>query len=224
MRKRLVIAIDGPSGSGKSTIARLLAQELDYLYIDTGAMYRAVAWKARKEGVEPEDGEALDTLCLEVDIRLERTAQGLRTFCDGEDVSDQIRTPQMSMDASAFSAKPPVRKAMTRLQREMGKDGGIVMEGRDIGSVVFPDADFKFFLTASDQMRAARRYAELAAGANPVSFRETLEDIRKRDEDDSARALAPLIKAEDAIEVDTSGMTVDEVLRFCMEAISRGRG
>ena len=214
MSKKIIIAIDGPSGAGKSTVSKLLADELGYIYIDTGAMYRAIGWKAVKEGVEPKEGQALKALCARTEVTLKRDGAGLRVYVDGIDVTGLIRTPEMSMMASAVSAQPCVRERLLELQRGMGRGGGVVLEGRDIGTVVFPDAEAKFFLVADVEERARRRYEELKAKGEAVELDRTLEEVKKRDHDDSSRDIAPLRKADDAVVVDTTGMRVREVVDF----------
>jgi cytidylate kinase len=208
----LVIAIDGPSGAGKSTVAHLLAERLGYLQIDTGAMYRAVAYLMLSGGIDPDDPAAVERLCSRVDIRLERSDGCQRVFADGQDVTARIRTPEMSLLTSRVSALSPVREAMMLVQRRMGARGGVVLEGRDIGTVVFPDADVKFFLSASAEERGRRRYLELAARGEQVTLEETIQAVARRDLQDSQRDLAPLRMAGDAIAVDSSGLTIDEVL------------
>ena len=216
----LVIAIDGPSGAGKSTVAHLLAERLGYLQIDTGAMYRAVAWLMQQEGVDPDDPAAVERLCSRVDIRLERTDGRQRVYANGQDVTAQIRTPEMSLLTSRISTLGPVREAMMQAQRRMGARGGVVLEGRDIGTVVFPDADVKFFLSASTEERGRRRYLELAARGEQVTLADTVREVASRDLQDSQRDLAPLRMAGDAIAVDSSGRTIDEVLE-AMETACR---
>ena len=216
----LVIAIDGPSGAGKSTVAHLLAQRLGYLQIDTGAMYRAVAWLMHSSGIDPDDPAAVERLCRRVDIRLERQDGRQRVLANGQDVTAHIRTPEMSLLTSRVSALGPVREAMMKVQRRMGARGGVVLEGRDIGTVVFPDADVKFFLSASAEERGRRRYLELAARGEQVTLEETIRAVASRDLQDSQRDLAPLRMAGDAIDIDSSGRTIDEVLE-AMEAACR---
>ena len=216
----LVIAIDGPSGAGKSTVAHLLAQRLGYLQIDTGAMYRAVAWLMQQEGVDPDDPAAVERLCSRVDIRLERLDGLQRVYANGQDVTALIRTPEMSLLTSRVSALGPVREALMQAQRRMGARGGVVLEGRDIGTVVFPDADVKFFLSASAEERGRRRYLELAARGEQVTLEDTVREVARRDLQDSQRDLAPLRMAGDAIAVDSSGRTIDEVLE-AMETACR---
>jgi CMP/dCMP kinase len=208
----LVIAIDGPSGAGKSTVAHLLAERLGYLQIDTGAMYRAVAFLIHQAGIDPDDLAAVERLCSRIDIRLERTDGRQRVLANGQDVTAQIRTPEMSLLTSRISALRPVREAMMLAQRRMGARGGVVLEGRDIGTVVFPDADVKFFLSASAEERGRRRYQELIAKGEQVTLAETIEAVAVRDLQDSQRDLAPLRMAGDAIAIDSSGRSIDEVL------------
>jgi cytidylate kinase len=208
----LVIAIDGPSGAGKSTIAGLLAKRLGYLQIDTGAMYRAVAFLISRAGIDPADLAAVECLCSCIDVRLDVVDGVQRVTANGQDVTGQIRTPEMSLMTSRISALRPVREAMVRAQRAMGRDGSVVLEGRDIGTVVFPDADIKFFLSASPEERGRRRFAELAAKGERVTLEDTIAEVIQRDEQDSCRDLAPLRKAEDAIAIDSSGIGIEEVL------------
>ncbi len=218
--KRLIIAIDGPSGAGKSTITRLLAQRLGYLNIDTGAMYRALALFVQRAGVPLADDEALARVCSGVTIAFERNNGGYRIIANGEDVSAAIRTPEISRLTSKLSARKVVRDILTRLQREMGKSGGVVLEGRDIGTVVFPDADVKFFLTASPEERGRRRYLELQAKGEDISLERTIAEVVARDEQDANRALAPLVRAADAIDIDSTGCSIEEVLSL-METVVR---
>lgn len=228
MSKKIIIAIDGPSGAGKSTVSKALASELGYVYIDTGAMYRAIGWKASEQGIEPVEGEPLKRLCDTTEVELRLVDGAGRVYVDGRDVTGLIRTPKMSMMASAVSAQPCVRARLLELQREMGRAGGVVMDGRDIGTVVFPDAQLKIFLDADVKVRAGRRQLELAGAGRDVTLDETLAEMVKRDEDDSSRAIAPLKKAPDAVVVDTTGMGVDEVVvrlrELALSAIGDGRG
>ena len=211
-RPRPIVAIDGPGGAGKSTVARQLAKELGFAYLNTGAMYRAVALAAREAGIAPEDpkleekiGELLKTIQIDFD--------GDRIKLNGRDVSAQITGPEISNLASTYSTLPIVREKMRELQRALGANGGVVMEGRDIGTVVFPDAEFKFYLDADPQVRAERRFAELnARGATPQRD-EVLHQLNERDRRDIDRQHAPLKRADDAIEIDTSKLTIDEVVR-----------
>lgn len=214
----LVIAIDGPSGAGKSTVAHLLAERLGYLQIDTGAMYRAVAYLLHQAGIDANDLAAVEHFCSTVDIRLDRSDGFQRVFANGQEVTSQIRTPEMSLMTSRISALRPVREAMMLAQRKLGAQGGVVLEGRDIGTVVFPDADLKFFLSASAEERGKRRYMELVAKGEQVTLENTITAVAQRDQQDSERDLAPLRMAEDAIAIDSSGRTVEEVLDIMQAA------
>ena len=212
MKLGYVIAIDGPSGAGKSTVARELAKKLGYRYIDTGAMYRAAALAADRERVDLKDAAELARFLSRLEIRQEMSGENVITLLGGEDVSEAIRRTDMGLKASAISALPPVRERLTALQREMGRKGGVVMEGRDIGTVVFPDADYKFFVTASAEERARRRCEELRQKGETVELAAVLGDIRKRDHDDSTRVLAPLRRAPGAVEIETTTQNVQQVV------------
>lgn len=205
------IAIDGPAGAGKSTIAKILAARLGILYLDTGAMYRAVGYKAIKSGVSVSDLAAVENMLKNttVDVKVEDGVQ--HVYLDGEDVSGVIRTPEVSRAASDISALPPVRHAMVDLQRIIAAKQDTVLDGRDVGTFVLPNAEHKFFLTASVEERAKRRYKELVARGEKCDFEKIKKDIETRDYNDSHRALAPLKKADDAVEVDTTFMTIEEV-------------
>lgn len=209
-----IIAIDGPAGAGKSTIARQLAQKLGFALVDTGAIYRSVAFAASERHVSPDDGESLGALArsLAIDFRFEQGVNRVRL--DGVDVTDDIRTPECSRLASRVSAHPAVRDALLELQRRLGRDslGGAVLEGRDIGTVVFPDASLKVFLTASEEVRARRRFEELCDKGNDVTFEAVLRDQRERDHEDANRAVAPLRPADDAVLYDTSGRPPEHVV------------
>ncbi len=219
-----VVAIDGPAGAGKSTTARLAAERLGFLYLDTGAMYRALTWKAAEEGVDFADEEALARLADRVRLELDPPAEGGRIRVDGEDVTEGIREPRISRSVSFVAKVPAVRRAMVRLQREVGREGAHVVEGRDIGTVVFPGADVKVFLVASLEERARRRRLELASRGVEQSLEELVGEIRRRDEIDSGREDSPLCRAPDAVPLDTTGMTIDDqvaaVVRRVEEALA----
>lgn len=223
-RARPVIAIDGPAGAGKSTVALRVAQSLGFVLVDTGALYRGVALAARERGVAWTDAAALGTLTEQLNLSFEARADGApRLLIDGKDRSEEIRTPELSMGASDVSKHPQVRAALLGLQRRLGRDGGVVLEGRDIGTVVFPDAEAKVFLTASDETRAARRVNDLAARGITADLQQTLEEIRARDAQDSGRAVAPLKPADDALIVDTTQMGFDAVVTHLV-TIARSKG
>ena len=211
-RRRLVVAIDGPAGAGKSTTARLLAAKLGYDLLDTGAIYRVMAWLARRAGVSWEDGPAVAAFANGLDLRFRLEGPVNHVLVGDDDVTKEIRTPEISDGASRVSALPAVRAALLGLQRRLGAAGGVVVEGRDIGTVVFPDAGAKFFLTASADERARRRVAELRAAGRVADLATTRAEILARDARDSTRDVAPLKQAADAIAVDSSVLTPDEVV------------
>lgn len=210
--KRLTIAIDGPSGAGKSTVGRALAKRLGYLYIDTGAMYRAVALKVKEKALVLGDESKLYALVSSLHITFVGKGKETAVLCNGEDVTKAIRSPEMSRLASDVSKKKVVREALVRKQREMATGGGVVLEGRDIGTVVFPDAEIKFYLDANTEERGRRRFKELVEKGMKVDFNDTLEAVRKRDDNDMNRAISPLRKAEDAFFIDSTGRTVEEIV------------
>ena len=220
-RKRLTIAIDGPSGAGKSTVGRSLAKRLGYLYIDTGAMYRAVALKAREKGLGTEDEEVLYLWASSLHITFVTKGEEIHVLCDGEDVTEGIRSPEISRLASDISKRKGVRDVLVQLQREMGREGGVVLEGRDIGTVVFPDADVKFYLDAEIGERARRRFSELLEKGRKVDFRETLEEVRQRDHNDIHRILSPLRKADNAILIDSTHRSVEEVVEEMVRIVEK---
>lgn len=211
------IAIDGPSAAGKSSIARRVADALKIDYIDTGAMYRAVAYKLQQSKIDADDPAALDALLGETDIDFFRG----RTFLDGRDVSDEIRDQAVARDASRISAYPAVREKLVALQRSMGAARPVIMDGRDIGTNVFPEAAYKFFLTATVEERARRRWLELTARGEAADLAQVAADIAARDENDRSRPLNPLRKAEDALELDTTHLSLDEVVEGIL-AVVRG--
>lgn len=207
----MIIAIDGPSGAGKSTLAKKLAANLGFIYLDTGAMYRALALKILRQGVDLADDQKLAELVNSTSVDLQCDRAQLKVLLDGKNVASEIRTPAVSQMASKASALKLVRDRMLELQRRLGEQGSVVAEGRDIGTVVFPDAQVKIFLSASAAERARRRCAELRAAGQPVDLDVTLREIEERDQRDSERALAPLRKADDALVIDSSNSTADEV-------------
>jgi cytidylate kinase len=214
-----IITIDGPSGSGKSTISRLLAERLHYTYLDTGAMYRAVGLAAIRKNLELVESEALKGLLKTINITLLPGEGDTKVLLNDEDVSLAIRSADMAMVASKVSALPSVRQKLTALQQDVGKAGALVAEGRDMGTVVFPDSKNKFFLSATAQERARRRTEQLKEKGQTALYDDILQQILKRDLDDSSRALAPLMPAADAVIVDSSTMTIDEVVQFMLNSI-----
>lgn len=212
-REKPIVAIDGPSGSGKSTVSKLLARKLGFVYLDTGAMYRCVGLLALRNGVDPLDAEGLVPFLEDLTISFSPGKKGgQKVICNGEDVTRAIRQPEISQAASKASSVAVVRTKLVAMQREMGADGGVVMEGRDIGTNVFPDAEMKFFLIASPQERAKRRHLELIRREEKVDFQTVLIEQYERDERDSSRELNPLIQAPDAHLVDTSNLTIEQVV------------
>ena len=217
MDKIIRVAIDGPSGAGKSTIAKAVGKKLGLDYIDTGAMYRAVGYKTVMCGVDTEDEAAMKQMLDGTDIDFSKGD----IILEGEVVNDKIRTNEMSMMASKVSAIPAVREKLVQLQRKMGQTKSIIMDGRDIGTNVLTDAEFKFFMTASAEERADRRYKELIEKGQDVTYETVLEDIQKRDHNDMTRALNPLRKADDAIELDTTGMSIEEVTDYIYNEVMK---
>lgn len=214
MNQIIKIAVDGPSGAGKSTIAKAVAAKLNIDYIDTGSMYRAVGYKLLQEGIDLADLDAVQELLNRTDIDFDAG----KTILDGRVMGQEIRTPEISKQASACSALAIVRKKLVELQQKMGESKSVIMDGRDIATVVFPDADYKFYVTASAEERAKRRYHELVEKGQQVEFQQVLQDIIDRDHADMTREVTPLRKADDAVEVDTTHMTIEEVTDYiCKE-------
>ncbi|MGD2150773.1 MAG: (d)CMP kinase [Desulfobacterales bacterium] len=216
--KRLIITIDGPSGAGKTTVSRMLADRLGYKYIDTGALYRGVALEAISAGLNPDDDTGLENILSSLKMKFVCGEKGMRLISNDLDITDKIRTPEISMFASAASARPVVRKFLLELQRELGKDKGVVFEGRDMGTVVFPDADVKFYLDASHKTRSLRRYREFKSETSQT-LEDVEKDIKRRDKNDSARELAPLKAAEDAVIIDSTHLSARDVVDRMMNVI-----
>lgn len=216
----VAIAIDGPAGAGKSTIAKRVAEELNFMYVDTGALYRAVALCAIQKNIEPDDSQRVSEMLSEIKVQLAFNYRFEKVvLLDGRDVSSQIRTPEVSMAASKISALPQVRAYLLDLQRDIAKENNVIMDGRDIGTVVLPDARVKIFLTASPQVRAERRYKELAEKGADVSFDEVLRDVNERDYNDSHRQTAPLKPAEDSVFVDTTDLDFEQSVEKIISVI-----
>ncbi|HEY8421491.1 MAG TPA: (d)CMP kinase [Thermoclostridium sp.] len=218
--KNIQIAIDGPSGAGKSTMAKIVAKELGILYLDTGAMYRAVALKAIRSGINTKDSQALAEMVKDIDLKIVYENGVQKVILDGNDVTEEIRTPAVTVGASDVAVNQAVRDKMVELQREIAKENSVIMDGRDIGTNVLPDADVKIFLTASVEDRTKRRYEELKEkGTLKQTFEELKQEMEYRDKNDSSRAYAPLKKADDAILLDTTGFSVEESAKTILEII-----
>ena len=212
MLEKYVITIDGPAGAGKSTVAKALAEQLHYIYLDTGALYRAIAYRVLIENIHPDDHEEIAGLCHRINIDLKNVNAHMRVYVDDEDITDKIRTEKIGLLASKVSALPDVRKTLLSVQRESGKNGGVVVEGRDMGSVVFPEANFKFFLDASVEERSLRRYKELFIQENAIDFHNVKTDLMQRDKQDRERKIAPLIPPDGALVIDSTNMTLQDVI------------
>jgi len=219
--KKLLIAIDGPAGSGKSTVSRLIAERLGLLYLDTGAMYRAAALQAQRNGIDFSDGQGLFNMCMELDLKFIPDGNNQKILIGNEDITSAIRSPAMDMLASRISAVKEVREAMMMLQRKIGMTSdGLVAEGRDMGTTVFPDAEHKFYITASVPERAKRRYLERFNRGESVSIEKVEEELKKRDAQDSGRSIAPLRPADDAEIIDTTGIDINQVIEDITKKIN----
>ncbi|PTM58658.1 (d)CMP kinase [Desmospora activa] len=215
--RSISVAIDGPAGAGKSTVARLVAQQLHLTYVDTGAMYRAVTLQALKRGIDVTDEGAVARLANQMDIALTPADGELDVFVDGQRITEEIRTPEVTTHVSAVAGNPEVRKILAQKQREMGEEGGVVMDGRDIGTHVLPAAELKVYLTASIEERAQRRYNELVQKGYQLDWEQLKEEIRYRDEQDRNRQHSPLKPADDAVHLDTTGLTIPEVVQAILD-------
>ena len=220
MKEHYAVAIDGPSGAGKSTLARALAKELGFVYVDTGAIYRSVGYYAYQRGIDPADGAAVDALLPEIQLEMVYREDGLQhMILNGEDVTKEIRLPEVSMYASRVSAIPAVRAFLMDMQRDMARTHSVIMDGRDIGTVVLPQADVKLFLTASAEDRARRRCLELEERGTPEPYEKLLEEMQERDRNDASRSAAPLRPAEDAVILDTTGNTFQQSFDLLLQTI-----
>ena len=220
MKEHYAVAIDGPSGAGKSTLARALAKELGFVYVDTGAIYRSVGYYAYQRGIDPADGAAVEALLPEIQLEMLYREDGLQhMILNGEDVTKEIRLPEISMYASRVSAIPAVRAFLMDMQRDMARTHSVIMDGRDIGTVVLPQADVKLFLTASAEDRARRRCLELEERGTPEPYEKLLEEMQERDRNDASRSAAPLRPAEDAVILDSTGNTFQQSFDLLLQTI-----
>ncbi|MCK9195661.1 MAG: (d)CMP kinase [Syntrophales bacterium] len=220
LKRNLIVTIDGPAGSGKSTVSKALAKRLSYLYLDTGALYRAVAYLIGREGVSENDEQTLYDLLRGADICLQKSGDVLQVYVNGEDVTGYLRTEEIGLTASKISTLPLIREMLLPIQRKAGAQGGIVTEGRDMGTVVFPDADVKFFLDASESERIQRRFMELSNRGDGIPYGNIARDMRQRDLQDRERTVAPLRPHEEAVIIDTSSMTIAEVVEAMLRIIN----
>lgn len=221
--KSFIITIDGPAGSGKSTTARRVAERLGYSYLDSGALYRAVTWVALQQHLELQDSERVTRLAEQLSLDMQVVENDLRILVNGRDVSHEIRLPEVTQAIAPVAANPGVRRALLETQRRFGEQGGVVAEGRDMGTVVFPDADVKFFMVASLQERARRRQAELAAKGVPVPLEELMNALQQRDDSDSRRTHSPLLRPQEAIDIDTSRLSIEEQVDLVIREVLKKR-
>ena len=221
MNKHITIAIDGPGGAGKSTVAKAVAKKMNILYVDTGALYRTVGLFVKMNGVEPRDAEAVEALLPKIDIEVKYEEGTQCVYPNGVNYKDAIRTPEMSMYASAVSAIGSVRAFLLETQKKIARENSVIMDGRDIGTVILPDAEVKIFLTASEECRAERRYKELLGKGQSVTYEDVLSDMRQRDERDSTRDVAPTAAADDAVFMDNSNMTFDETVEAVIALVEK---
>ena len=219
-KKNIMITIDGPAGAGKTTVSRILADRLGFRYIDTGALYRGVALAAKEQGVAHDDDSALEGMCRNLSLRFELISNRLKLFSGIRDITELILTPEITMIASAVSARPVVRKFLLDLQRSIGMEKQVVFEGRDMGTVVFPDAEVKFFMDASTRTRAERRFNEMK-NSSPQTLEEVERDMIQRDRNDSTRDIAPLKPAEDAVRIDTTDLSLEEVVKKMLDVVEK---
>ena len=219
MEKGQVITIDGPAGSGKSTVGKILSKRLSYIYLDTGALYRAIAYKMVQEGKTTDDICKFEEFCRNIPIKLKKIKSSLRVILDNDDITDKIRTEEIGLLASRISAFPCVRKTLYHVQREAGREGNIIAEGRDMGTVIFPDAKIKFFLEASVKERAHRRYNELIIGGDETDYQDVERDLIQRDKQDREREISPLIPSDSAVIIDSTNMTISDVVEKMISVI-----
>jgi len=222
LKKPIVITIDGPAGAGKTTVSRILADRLGFRYIDTGALYRGIALAAKEQGISSDDDSTLEEMCRNLSLRFELISDRLKLFSGDRDITEQIRTPEITMMASAVSARPVVRTFLLDLQRLIGMEKQVIFEGRDMGTVVFPDAEVKFFLDASPRTRAVRRFNEMK-NSSSQTLEEVERDIVLRDRNDSTRAVAPLKPAADAVRIDTTDLSLEEVVKIMLKAVENAQ-
>lgn len=215
----MIIAIDGPAGSGKSTVAQLIASRLNFKYIETGSMYRAVAWKAQQGGIDPEDAERIAEIARTISIEFQPGDERQKVMVDGEDLTPVLKTEIIGRLAAIVAANKAVREIMVAQQQDMGRNGNVVMDGRDIGTVVFPDADKKFFMVADQKERAQRRHEEIKVKSPEVTFEKIYEQLQQRDFEDENREVSPLVPAKDSIRLDTTQMSIEDVVAYMIEMI-----